>query len=130
MALTTWMPANVQPFHKGLYQRKSARGATVFSYYDGKQWYVGGSDGYVALHQYQLKRVSLWTGLPWRGIDNPPDSRRNIGAAVNMIANANPRWPHARVLALAKNLVTSERLSVTFAGMSFIIPNPFFDCEV
>lgn len=124
---TPWMPAEVNPFHKGIYLRKHLRGNLLYAYWDGRVWYVGASHKETALGEYKRRNESMWSRLPWRGLAQPPHMRRNIGAAVSMIANANPTWGHSHVLSLAKNLVTCEKITMTFHGMKWSVPNPFYD---
>lgn len=71
MKLTPWFKTSVNPVHKGVYQRKP-HNLIMYSYWDGKLWYVGSKTPHMAMLHYEKDRVSLFQKDKWRGIAQQP----------------------------------------------------------
>lgn len=75
MTLTQWFPPDVFPVHEGVYQR-GAKGffqpICMYSYWDGKHWYVGASTVRGAKRYFKLKEKTVLTNPSWRGIADKP----------------------------------------------------------
>lgn len=65
--LTPWFRATVTPVRNGVYQRKPV-GMLVYSYWDGKLWYIGGKDPDNAVRLFQECVPSVFQNSKWRGI--------------------------------------------------------------
>jgi len=71
MKLTPWFKTSVNPVHKGVYQRKP-HNLMMYSYWDGKEWYVGSNTPYMAVIHYRTDSVSEFQKAKWRGIAQQP----------------------------------------------------------
>ena len=71
MKLTPWFKTSVNPVRVGVYQRKP-HNLIMYSYWDGKLWYVGSKTPHMAMLHYEKDRVSLFQKDKWRGIAKQP----------------------------------------------------------
>jgi hypothetical protein len=67
-AKTKWFPANIKPYHVGVYQVKSIPfGDTVYAYWNGTVWgYIDSknAEGAFAVSNFRSKHQSrIWRGL-------------------------------------------------------------------
>lgn len=75
MKLTGWYHKYQKPFRKGIYEREMEDGTLVFSYWDGRHWYLGAfSDEKKsitisrAFRYFKQGAFSARQFLSWRGI--------------------------------------------------------------
>jgi hypothetical protein len=72
MTLTQWFAPNVMPVHVGVYQRGATAAfsyvPSMYSYWDGMDWYVGASAFSGAKRYYKQGKLSILTNLSWRGV--------------------------------------------------------------
>lgn len=70
--LTEWLPAEVKPTRKGVYERKfSNSNSTSYSYWTGKRWMFSGSNPYMAAQHFGMPSRLVHTG--WRGLAYDPE---------------------------------------------------------
>jgi hypothetical protein len=75
LTLTQWFSPNVMPIHVGVYQRGVPafhKTLHMYSYWDGKDWYVGSSTFNGAKRYYKRGNRSILTNPSWRGIAQQP----------------------------------------------------------
>lgn len=108
MKRTPWLDGAVKPFHKGVYERRTPGGRMLRSYWNGKKWMLGSP--FRPVEELRKERIaSRFQMLEWCGLANPEHDRRNIGPVVSMLANANPKWSHRKVLDEAKIIRINEQ---------------------
>jgi hypothetical protein len=67
MTLTQWFSPKTKPVRKGIYQRKTFLGDSVYAYWN-KKWYCYSSSIDIAFDHYVRELESNCKYMEWRGI--------------------------------------------------------------
>ncbi len=65
MKLTPWYPGTIKPVRVGVYERRYPDGATLYSLWDGVQWYWAWDTAALASREYKYTYTQT---IPWRGV--------------------------------------------------------------
>lgn len=67
---TDWLPGDVKPVRRGVYERQCRNRPHLFCKFDGVKWYAGQNTPQEA-ERARLPSI-FGDSLPWRGLTQPP----------------------------------------------------------